>query len=59
VHLDSARRAALFAALARLPAQAFLTGTDAEVFAPLKGLAEGLRTGGGALAADLGFPPPG
>ncbi len=59
VHLDPDRRAALFAALARLPAQAFLTGTDAETFAPLRGLAEGLRAGGGSLAADPAFPAPG
>jgi DNA replication and repair protein RecF len=51
VHLDAARRAALFAALQALPAQALLTGTDPEIFAPLQGsagflsLAEGLLTG--------------
>ncbi|NMJ42965.1 DNA replication/repair protein RecF [Roseomonas sp. JC162] len=39
-HLDSARREALFAALAALPAQSFLTGTDAEVFRPLRGIAD-------------------
>ena len=33
VHLDPDRRAALFAALAALPAQVFLTGTDRELFA--------------------------
>ena len=58
VHLDQGRREALFAALAALPAQAFLTGTDAEVFAPLAGVAEGLRTGGDGLVADPGFPGP-
>jgi DNA replication and repair protein RecF len=42
-HLDEARRGALFAALAGLPAQCFLTGTDAEVFAPLAGRAEHWR----------------
>ncbi|MBB3897704.1 DNA replication/repair protein RecF [Roseococcus suduntuyensis] len=36
-HLDAARRAALFEALAALPGQAFLTGTDAALFAPLAG----------------------
>jgi DNA replication and repair protein RecF len=56
VHLDPDRRAALFAALARLPAQSFLTGTDGDVFAPLQGVAEGLRAGGGGLAADPDFP---
>lgn len=39
-HLDGERRAALFAALAALPAQSFLTGTDPEVFAPLAEAAE-------------------
>jgi DNA replication and repair protein RecF len=39
-HLDAARREALFAALVALPAQAFLTGTDAEAFHPLRGIAE-------------------
>ena len=39
-HLDAERRAALFAALAALPAQSFLTGTDPEVFAPLGDKAE-------------------
>ncbi|MBN9562344.1 MAG: DNA replication/repair protein RecF [Alphaproteobacteria bacterium] len=56
VHLDPERRAALFAALARLPAQALLTGTDAETFFPLRGVAEGLRAGGGELRPDEGFP---
>jgi DNA replication and repair protein RecF len=40
VHLDAGRRAALFAALAAGAAQCFLTGTDADVFAPLRGVAE-------------------
>ena len=34
-HLDAARRAALFEALDGLGAQAWLTGTDAGIFAPL------------------------
>jgi hypothetical protein len=57
VHLDPGRRQALFSALAALPAQCFLTGTDAETFLPLRGIAEGLKTGGGTLAPDPGFPP--
>ncbi len=57
VHLDADRRAALFAALADLPAQAFLTGTDSETFAPLQGVAEAWRTGGGTLSPDPAFPP--
>ena len=55
VHLDPDRRAALFAALAALPAQTLITGTDAEIFLPLAGLAEGLRTGGGGLHPDSRF----
>ncbi len=57
VHLDPARRRALFETLAFLPGQALLTGTDAETFLPLRGIAEGLRTGGGVLAPDPAFPP--
>ncbi|HEX4259848.1 MAG TPA: DNA replication/repair protein RecF [Acetobacteraceae bacterium] len=58
VHLDPARRAALFDALLALPAQVFLTGTDAEIFARLRGRAAWLRTTGGCLAQDPDFPPP-
>ena len=57
VHLDPARRAALFTALARLPAQTLITGTDSETFAPLRDIAELLRTGDGNLAPESGFPP--
>ncbi len=49
VHLDGARREALFAALVALPGPALLTGTDADVFAPLRGVAGFWRAGGGAL----------
>ena len=59
VHLDPARRASLLAALAASPAQVLLTGTDGDAFAPLAGLAEGLRTGGDELLPDPAFPPPG
>jgi DNA replication and repair protein RecF len=58
VHLDPGRRLALFDALARLPAQTLITGTDAETFLPLVGRAEGLLTGGGKLVADTHFPVP-
>ncbi len=58
VHLDRDRREALFAALAVLPAQVLLTGTDGAVFAPLAGLAEGLVAGGGKLLPDPRFPAP-
>jgi DNA replication and repair protein RecF len=51
-HLDPARRTDLFAALQALPAQVFLTGTDAETFAPLRGNATFWRTGANALHAD-------
>jgi DNA replication and repair protein RecF len=57
-HLDTPRRAALFAALAALPAQAFLTGTDAALFAPLRGRAEGFRAQPGILLPDADFPVP-
>lgn len=40
-HLDAVRREALFAALAALPAQSFLTGTEPGVFASLRSVAEG------------------
>jgi len=57
VHLDPQRREALFDALRALPAQVLLTGTDRETFLPLRGVAEALRTGGGELVRDPGFPP--
>jgi DNA replication and repair protein RecF len=57
VHLDPARRAALFAALGRLPAQTLITGTDSETFAALRDTAELLRTGDGNLLPESGFPP--
>jgi DNA replication and repair protein RecF len=50
VHLDEARRAALFDALADLPAQALLTGTDAALFAPLAGRASFWTTSEGGLS---------
>ena len=53
-HLDETRRRALFEALAALPAQSFLTGTDAEVFGPLSGRAEHWQiTPGAAHPAPL------
>jgi DNA replication and repair protein RecF len=58
VHLDPDRRAALFAALTRLPAQTLITGTDMETFLPLAGMAEGLIVRGGELLADARFPLP-
>ena len=39
-HLDSVRRAALFEEIVDLGSQAWMTGTDIEMFAPLKGRAQ-------------------
>jgi DNA replication and repair protein RecF len=50
-HLDPARREALFAALAALPAQVFMTGTDAEVFAPIAGIGQVFGAADGRLFA--------
>jgi DNA replication and repair protein RecF len=58
VHLDPDRRAALFAALEKLPAQTLITGTDADTFLPLAGFAEGLRVHAGKLRPDARFPLP-
>ena len=57
-HLDQRRREALFAALATLPAQSFLTGTDIGVFAPLAGVAEGFAANAGRLEPIAGFGVP-
>ncbi|WP_428374891.1 DNA replication/repair protein RecF [Lichenicoccus sp.] len=55
VHLDAARRAALFAALVLLPAPSLLTGTDAEPFASLRGQAGFWRAGAGKLLPEPGL----
>jgi DNA replication and repair protein RecF len=55
VHLDAARRAALFEALVKLPGQTLITGTDLEAFLPLSGHAEALRTDDGSLHSDRRF----
>jgi DNA replication and repair protein RecF len=57
-HLDAPRREALFTALAALPAQVFLTGTDPESFAPLRGVATGFRTAPGCVVPLGDFPVP-
>jgi DNA replication and repair protein RecF len=49
-HLDLVRRAALFEVLAGLESQAWITGTDAALFAPLRGAARFLTVADGALA---------
>jgi len=54
-HLDEARRAALFAEILRLDAQAWMTGTDVAAFAALAGAARFHQVEGGRLR-DL--PPP-
>ena len=51
-HLDPQRREALFEALSELPAQVFLTGTDAATFDPVRGRAAFWQTGKNALHAD-------
>lgn len=57
-HLDPARRAALFAALRALPAQCFLTGTEAAPFAALATTAQFLVGESGTLRAAADFPVP-
>jgi DNA replication and repair protein RecF len=49
-HLDASRRAALFEALVRLRTQAWLTGTDAALFAPLRSHAQFLSVQDGTLS---------
>jgi DNA replication and repair protein RecF len=49
-HLDASRRAALFEALVRLDSQAWLTGTDAALFAPLSCHAQHLSVREGTLS---------
>ena len=51
-HLDASRRAALFDALLRLDSQAWLTGTDEALFAPLRHEAQFLSVRDGELAAS-------
>jgi DNA replication and repair protein RecF len=58
VHLDARRREALFAALVRLPAQVFLTGQDAAIFAPLRRIAAAIRVAAGTLQDDPEWPAP-
>jgi DNA replication and repair protein RecF len=51
-HLDAARRAALFDEIVALDLQAFMTGTEADLFAPLRGRATFVRVDGGRLSTD-------
>ncbi len=50
-HLDAERRAALFDEVVALGVQCWMTGTDAELFAPLAGRAQVLRVADGSIAA--------
>jgi DNA replication and repair protein RecF len=50
-HLDAERRWALFDEVVALGAQSWMTGTDAELFAPLRGRAQILRVTDGSIAA--------
>jgi len=50
-HLDAERRTALFDEVVALGAQSWMTGTDAELFAPLRGRAQILRVADGSIAA--------
>jgi DNA replication and repair protein RecF len=52
-HLDAVRRAALFEILADLDGQAWLTGTDAHLFAPLAGAARFVAVLDGALTETI------
>ncbi|MBY0318784.1 MAG: DNA replication/repair protein RecF [Reyranella sp.] len=50
-HLDAERRAALFDEVVALSVQCWMTGTDAELFAPLAGRAQVLRVADGSIVA--------
>ncbi len=51
-HLDTARRAALFDEIETLGLQAFMTGTEADLFAPLKGRAQFVRVADGGFEVE-------
>ncbi|MBU2116062.1 MAG: DNA replication and repair protein RecF, partial [Alphaproteobacteria bacterium] len=51
-HLDAHRRAALFDEVEALGLQAFMTGTEPDLFAPLRGRAGFVRVEGGALVPE-------
>jgi DNA replication and repair protein RecF len=51
-HLDADRRAALFEEIVALNLQAFMTGTEAVLFAPLEGRAAFVRVEAGALQSE-------
>lgn len=58
VHLDDAHRSALLGALLRLPAQAFLTGTDAAPFELLRDRADFALCMAAGLVPNPGFARP-
>ena len=51
-HLDEGRRAALFDEIAALDLQAFMTGTERDLFSGLESRAQFVRVAGGALESD-------
>ncbi|MBL8689171.1 MAG: DNA replication/repair protein RecF [Rhodospirillaceae bacterium] len=51
-HLDETRRTALFEEIQLLGAQAWLTGTDAQLFRPLRGLGQFLRVADASISND-------
>ena len=55
-HLDPSRRAALFDLIAELGVQAFMTGTDAALFAALGDRAQMLEVRGGAVRTPAREP---
>ena len=50
-HLDEERRRALFDEVVALGVQSWMTGTDAQLFAPLRGRAQILRVADGSITA--------
>jgi DNA replication and repair protein RecF len=53
-HLDSGRRAALFSILEELNCQAFMTGTDPELFSSIRDRAQFFHVSAGAVSAEAG-----
>lgn len=51
-HLDLLRREALFAAIEQLGCQAWMTGTDEQVFAPLRNTAQFFTVANGSIARN-------
>ena len=54
-HLDASRRAALFEAIRDLGAQAWLTGTDDSLFAPLNGTAQFHAVANGQISQQANY----